>query len=299
VPTLVTWVPGFPGKRSLVGATHGPVRGNDEAHTIDAVRDTRVLREGTRLRRGWLLVFGVVFFLVLQGAAASATDEGATTEEDPRAELLRQGQEVYDANCVACHQADGGGLAGAFPPLLDNPRVLDETYVAGVVRNGLTGELEVNGEVYNGAMPAFQLLDDAQVEAVAAFVANGLTAPAAEGAEVAAGDVAGTELPIAVVITYGIGFLLFLVVAALVAAPYVLAKDERHIFDWPRAWLKALAIFLGVTILTVVIPNLVLQNSTVSGSPRLVQDLIGSGVWFVALALTLWALRRGQRDHVL
>jgi mono/diheme cytochrome c family protein len=263
--------------------------------TIVAVRATRATARFT------IVALVAVGWLAVGWGAAGATDEGgegAETGDDAAVELLRQGQMVYEANCVACHQADGRGVPGAFPPLVDNPNVADAEYVAMVIRNGRTGEIEVGGVVYDGAMPAFQLLDDAQVEAVTAYVQNDLVAPAAPGAE-SVGEVAGTELPFAVVVTYGLGFLVFVVVAALVAAPYVLARDDRHVFDWPRAWLKGLSIFLGVTVLTVIIPNFVLELGFVSGSPRLVQDLLGSGVWVAALALCLWGLWRGQRERML
>lgn len=243
------------------------------------------------------LVVAVFLTLVLAGGAASglATDE---TGGEADAELLRAGQAVYDANCVACHQADGRGLAGAFPPLLDNPRVADSAYVVMVIRNGLVGEIEVNGEVYNGAMPAFQLLDDDQIAAVTAYIQSGLVAPAAPGAATTAGDLAGTELPIAVVATYAVGFLVFLVVAALVAAPYVLSRGERHEFDWPRAWLKGTVIFLFFTVATVILPSMVMESGPLSRAPRTVQDLIGSGVWFVALAVGIWGLWRSSKERI-
>ncbi|NHE56502.1 cbb3-type cytochrome c oxidase subunit II [Cyclobacterium plantarum] len=41
-------------------------------------------------------------------------------------ELLPDGQNLYMNNCAACHQADGSGLSGAFPPLAGSPIVNDE-----------------------------------------------------------------------------------------------------------------------------------------------------------------------------
>ena len=32
-------------------------------------------------------------------------------------EIMAYGKKVYEANCAACHQPDGAGLKGAFPPL--------------------------------------------------------------------------------------------------------------------------------------------------------------------------------------
>ncbi|UOE40378.1 cytochrome c [Chryseobacterium suipulveris] len=41
-------------------------------------------------------------------------------------DALPDGGDIYNANCVACHQANGEGLAGAFPPLKGSPIVLGE-----------------------------------------------------------------------------------------------------------------------------------------------------------------------------
>lgn len=247
-------------------------------------------------RRTLLVVTLVVFWTVGSIAAASATAEGG---DDPAGEQLRAGQAVYEANCVACHQADGRGIPGSFPPLVDNSRIDDADYVGTVIRNGLTGEIEVNGEIYNSAMPAFQLLDDEQVAAVTAYLQNDLVAPAAPGGAAQPENVAGTELPLAVTVTYALGFLAFLVVAGLVAAPYLMAKGDNHYYDWPRAWLKAIVIFLFFTVATVILPSFLMEWGPVSRSDRIIQDLIGSGVWFVALVLGLWGLRRGQRERII
>ncbi|MFA7446350.1 MAG: c-type cytochrome, partial [Flavobacteriaceae bacterium] len=47
------------------------------------------------------------------GAAATPTD-------------LPDGATLYASTCAACHQADGTGLTGAFPPLAGSPIVNDE-----------------------------------------------------------------------------------------------------------------------------------------------------------------------------
>ncbi|MFO8025148.1 cytochrome c oxidase subunit II [Thiohalophilus sp.] len=48
-------------------------------------------------------------------AAASAGSDQEWAEE----ELLARGEEVYKANCAACHQANGQGIPGTFPGLVD------------------------------------------------------------------------------------------------------------------------------------------------------------------------------------
>lgn len=116
-------------------------------------------------------------FILLAAAtalAALAAPASAASEED--------GKAVYDQACVACHQADGGGIPGSFPPLTGNPNAADPAYVADVIRNGLSGPITVNGETYDGMMPAITTLTDAQIAAVAEYVAGlaGAEAPAPE-----------------------------------------------------------------------------------------------------------------------
>ncbi|MCZ6617875.1 MAG: ThuA domain-containing protein [Gammaproteobacteria bacterium] len=78
------------------------------------------------------------------------------------------GQQIYDARCASCHQASGQGVSGVFPPLAGTRWVTgDESRLISLILDGVSGELEVNGIVYNGAMPPWaNSLDDTQIAAV-------------------------------------------------------------------------------------------------------------------------------------
>jgi len=92
-------------------------------------------------------------------SAKTATSDAAQSPD---------GAQVFSANCAACHQATGTGMAGMFPPLKDNSVVNDPdpTKQIHVVLHGLSGEL-VGGVKYSTAMPAFKdILDNAQIVAV-------------------------------------------------------------------------------------------------------------------------------------
>ena len=76
-------------------------------------------------------------------------------------ERIAFGERVYTANCVACHQAAGEGLPGAFPPLANSDYLnADKNRAIGVVVNGLDGPITVNGASFDGVMPAILLTDD-------------------------------------------------------------------------------------------------------------------------------------------
>jgi mono/diheme cytochrome c family protein len=82
------------------------------------------------------------------------------------------GQKVYNANCSACHNANGSGQSGVFPPLAGNPMVTGSPdKVIAAVKNGLTGQTTVNGKSYNGSMPAWKSkLSDAEIADVITYI---------------------------------------------------------------------------------------------------------------------------------
>ncbi len=82
------------------------------------------------------------------------------------------GAAVFASRCAACHQAQGQGLPGVFPPLAGSEWVMGkDSTTAAIVLFGVTGPLSVKGENYNGAMPAFgALLTDAEIAAVLSHV---------------------------------------------------------------------------------------------------------------------------------
>jgi len=81
------------------------------------------------------------------------------------------GKQLYTANCVACHQANGKGLPGVFPPLDGSEWVNgDPRVLVNIVLHGVTGEINVMGQTYKGTMPPFGQLGDAELAAVLSHV---------------------------------------------------------------------------------------------------------------------------------
>lgn len=70
-------------------------------------------------------------------------------------QIIASGKKHY-ATCATCHQANGQGVAGTYPPLAGSEWVTgNEERVIRVLLHGLTGPIEVHGATYNGLMPAF------------------------------------------------------------------------------------------------------------------------------------------------
>lgn len=81
------------------------------------------------------------------------------------------GKTVFQQNCATCHGADGKGQPGYFPPLAGNPDLLkDGVFPVLVVLNGISGPITVEGRSYNGSMPAFAHLSDADIAAVVNYI---------------------------------------------------------------------------------------------------------------------------------
>lgn len=85
---------------------------------------------------------------------ATAAGSSGPVELTPE-QIIAQGKRLY-ATCSTCHQPNGQGLAGVYPPLANSEFVngSDELLVL-VVLHGLSGPIEIAGNTYNGAMPPF------------------------------------------------------------------------------------------------------------------------------------------------
>lgn len=81
------------------------------------------------------------------------------------------GASVFASRCVPCHQAGGTGLSGVFPPLAGSNWVNGrDTTVVQILLHGIQGTLTVNGVAYNGVMPTWGTLSDAEIAAVVTYV---------------------------------------------------------------------------------------------------------------------------------
>jgi mono/diheme cytochrome c family protein len=85
------------------------------------------------------------------------------------------GAELFAANCQACHQASGEGAPGIAPPLtgtLAKRAALPEgrAWLAQTLVSGMTGPITSRGEPYNGIMPPFAALPDADLAALLGHV---------------------------------------------------------------------------------------------------------------------------------
>jgi putative membrane-bound dehydrogenase-like protein len=85
------------------------------------------------------------------------------------------GEAIYETACLPCHQPDGKGLAGVYPPLAGSEWVRgDISRLIRIVLHGLEGPITVAGQTYGGPgsvpMPAMGGLADEQIANVLTYV---------------------------------------------------------------------------------------------------------------------------------
>ncbi len=94
-------------------------------------------------------------------------DEMKAKQDDPTKEwakedLVARGEQVFNANCAACHQASGEGIPGAFPALVAAPSVVGpQADQIAILLNGK-----------GAGMPAWKQLSDVEIASVITYTRN-------------------------------------------------------------------------------------------------------------------------------
>jgi mono/diheme cytochrome c family protein len=94
------------------------------------------------------------------------------TQDKILKESMARGKEVYSLYCQNCHMEDGQGMEGVNPPVAKTTYLKDTKKNIGIILNGQTGEVVVNGKKYNAIMLPLNYLDDKQIADVLNYVRN-------------------------------------------------------------------------------------------------------------------------------
>ncbi len=101
-------------------------------------------------------------------ATANAAS-GTLTVQDQ----INAGKSLFNGTCSVCHQSNGAGLPGVFPPLAKSDYLnADPKRAAGLVLHGMSGKVNVNGKEYNSVMPPMNQLNDDEVANIMTYVLN-------------------------------------------------------------------------------------------------------------------------------
>ena len=128
-----------------------------------------------------LLLVATLFVLATCGGSrqdaddSASTRDGASTQGASNAAGTERGAELY-ARCATCHQQNGEGVPGGFPPLAGSEWVTrNATIPIRIVLHGLQGPIMVKGQAFDAAMLSYGTgapMSDAEVAAVVTYIRN-------------------------------------------------------------------------------------------------------------------------------
>lgn len=129
---------------------------------------------------------------------ASRASSGGGAEQATELSPVDKGKKIFSANCATCHQANGLGVAGQYPPLAGSEIVNGGSKrPVMIVLKGLQGPLTVKGQHYGSAVmqPWEKTLNDQKIADVLTYVrqewGNKAGSVAAEGVAAMRKEVAG------------------------------------------------------------------------------------------------------------
>lgn len=206
-----------PERRPRQGMDYGETEEVQQVHAA-IQREKREPRVGLEPLSIWLVaIYGLAIFfggaylgrfsgsfsgdgLDPLGGAPRAAKAGSKGVEQVVADLgpVGRGKKIFSANCATCHQANGQGVAGQYPPLAGSEWVLGGTKRLGMILlKGLEGPLVVKGQQYGSAVmqPWESTLTDAKIADVLTYIrqewGNSASPVAPEGVAALRKEVAG------------------------------------------------------------------------------------------------------------
>lgn len=123
--------------------------------------------------RNWIL--GCLFGLIVSCSPKPSSEENTLAQiSDPEVmKFAVNGKRLYESHCGNCHQNDGTGLGKLIPPLRNADYFKASIHrTVWIIQHGQEGEIIVNGEKYNQAMPPNPQLKPLDIAAITTYLYN-------------------------------------------------------------------------------------------------------------------------------
>lgn len=119
----------------------------------------------------------LLFLLLLyscQGNSSNNKENTLASIKDTKVlQYAIEGKILYENYCANCHQKDGVGLGKLIPPLFESDYMLEDIgRTARIIKYGQNGEIIVNGQIYNQAMPANSKLTNLEIAQIMTYIYN-------------------------------------------------------------------------------------------------------------------------------
>ena len=123
------------------------------------------------MTRYWALL--LLLILSCGPGSTSKVYEDLSRQDQARFDkYILLGKDVYEQNCLSCHQADGNGLRGIIPPLVNSDYLeQNQEYLPCLLRHGTKDTIIVNGKTYPPQMPA-HTISNIELAEVITFINN-------------------------------------------------------------------------------------------------------------------------------
>lgn len=117
--------------------------------------------------------FLFLLVLALPGIYSMTAPKSSNPLQDEVAQSVERGKEVYTAQCMSCHQPNGEGLTGVYPPLAGSDHLTrDQEKSITIILKGQNEEITVKGTKYSVPMPAMNSLTDQQIADVLNYMGH-------------------------------------------------------------------------------------------------------------------------------
>ena len=117
-----------------------------------------------------------VALMLAFGCAPKASSEDNTLAQISDPEVMQYaipGKVLYESRCANCHQSDGKGFEKLIPPLREADYFKASIHrTAWIIRHGQAGEITVNGQKYDQAMPPNPTLKPLEIAQITTYLYN-------------------------------------------------------------------------------------------------------------------------------
>ena len=115
-------------------------------------------------------------FLATFACSPKSSDKDNTLAQISNPDVMKyavNGKALIENYCANCHQKDGKGLGKLIPPLNESDYFKESIHRSvWIMKNGQKGEIIVNGEAYNQAMPANPQLTALEISQISTYLYN-------------------------------------------------------------------------------------------------------------------------------
>lgn len=87
-------------------------------------------------------------------------------------QYMFQGEQLYNTQCINCHQKDGSGLGKLIPPLSTDFVSKQKELSICAIKHGLEGPITIDGITYQGVMPNNPRLTPLEIAELMTYISN-------------------------------------------------------------------------------------------------------------------------------